>query len=187
MKWTIRPPRSGGSYAYLMQFADGNRIDLTLFPIAQAQTSFKRQPDPSAAGQRRASLSLSRRRATGIICPNRQPPKNSPIAATNSGGLARTLPRACGGENYPTQNTCWMTLCGPIGENAHLVDRREDQFLGQPGQAGEILRAAPGTRVVALLLATYSDADYERTWEALFCHVPPVQGGGVTGGRAFWL
>jgi aminoglycoside 6-adenylyltransferase len=29
------PPRSGNSFAYLMQFADGNRIDLTLFPAAQ--------------------------------------------------------------------------------------------------------------------------------------------------------
>lgn len=27
------PPNSDGSYAYLMQFADGNRIDLTLYPI----------------------------------------------------------------------------------------------------------------------------------------------------------
>src|SRR3954471_7805839 len=28
------PPENDGSFAYLMQFADGNRIDLTLFPLA---------------------------------------------------------------------------------------------------------------------------------------------------------
>ncbi len=29
------PPSNDGSFAYLMQFADGNRIDLSLFPIAK--------------------------------------------------------------------------------------------------------------------------------------------------------
>ena len=29
------PPDDGLSFAYLMQFADGNRIDLTLFPVTQ--------------------------------------------------------------------------------------------------------------------------------------------------------
>ena len=29
------PPENDGSFAYLMQFADGNRIDLTLFPVAK--------------------------------------------------------------------------------------------------------------------------------------------------------
>src|SRR5512139_3876860 len=29
------PPANDGSWAYLMQFADGNRIDLTIFPIAK--------------------------------------------------------------------------------------------------------------------------------------------------------
>jgi aminoglycoside 6-adenylyltransferase len=29
------PPGAGDSYAYLMQFIDGNRIDLTLYPLAR--------------------------------------------------------------------------------------------------------------------------------------------------------
>src|SRR5918911_2741853 len=29
------PARNDGSFAYLMQFTDGNRIDLTLFPVAR--------------------------------------------------------------------------------------------------------------------------------------------------------
>ena len=29
------PPMNDGHFAYLMQFADGNRIDLTLFPLAR--------------------------------------------------------------------------------------------------------------------------------------------------------
>lgn len=29
------PPMQDGHFAYLMQFMDGNRIDLTLFPVAQ--------------------------------------------------------------------------------------------------------------------------------------------------------
>src|SRR5687767_9128779 len=29
------PPQHDGSFAYLMQFTDGNRIDLTLWPVAQ--------------------------------------------------------------------------------------------------------------------------------------------------------
>jgi aminoglycoside 6-adenylyltransferase len=29
------PPNDDGSFAYLMQFSDGNRIDLTLYPIAK--------------------------------------------------------------------------------------------------------------------------------------------------------
>src|SRR5512139_482712 len=30
-----QPPADDDSYAYLMQFADGNRIDLTLYPLAK--------------------------------------------------------------------------------------------------------------------------------------------------------
>jgi aminoglycoside 6-adenylyltransferase len=29
------PPLNDGHFSYLMQFTDGNRIDLTLFPIAK--------------------------------------------------------------------------------------------------------------------------------------------------------
>src|SRR5689334_23292286 len=29
------PPQNDGTFNYLMQFADGNRIDLTLFPLAK--------------------------------------------------------------------------------------------------------------------------------------------------------
>lgn len=31
------PPMQDGHFSYLMQFMDGNRIDLTLFPLAQLQ------------------------------------------------------------------------------------------------------------------------------------------------------
>src|SRR5688572_48366 len=31
------PPQHDGSFAYLMQFSDGNRIDLALWPIANLQ------------------------------------------------------------------------------------------------------------------------------------------------------
>ena len=44
------PPRAGITYAYLMQFADGNRIDLSLYPVDQAQRLGGRQPQRAAAG-----------------------------------------------------------------------------------------------------------------------------------------
>src|SRR5690242_11957921 len=36
------PPSGDGRFAYLMQFADGNRIDITLFPVARLR-EFKRE------------------------------------------------------------------------------------------------------------------------------------------------
>ena len=44
------PPSENGGYAYLMQFADGNRIDLSLAPISMLDELSDRQPQPAPAG-----------------------------------------------------------------------------------------------------------------------------------------
>jgi len=84
------PPREDGGFTYLMQFTDGNRIDLGLCPLANRLRS-----------QMRATISRSR-----------QPSRHSPTAATNSGGFARTWPRVCGGRRSLTPSTCRIKLSG---------------------------------------------------------------------------
>ncbi len=42
--------RRDGGFAYLMQFIDGNRIDLSIFPLDKLDELEQRQPERAAAG-----------------------------------------------------------------------------------------------------------------------------------------
>jgi aminoglycoside 6-adenylyltransferase len=99
------PPSDDERFAYLMQFTDGNRIDLSIHPIAKLDD----------LGE--DSLSLLLLDKDGIIEPFApasesnylpKPPtaKASRIAATNSGGVVRMLRRDCGEKRYSTPNIC---------------------------------------------------------------------------------
>jgi aminoglycoside 6-adenylyltransferase len=82
------PHPEDASFAYLMQFSDGNRIDLTIYPIAKL--SEWEEDRLSSCWIRTASFLLTPRRAIVIICPNRRPPSSSSTAPMNSGGAVPT-------------------------------------------------------------------------------------------------
>ena len=99
------PPRDNGRFVYLMQFADGNRIDLSLFPLA-ALKELDKDSLSFCSSIRTAFSSRLRLRPKAIICQGHPPPRRSPIAATSSGGCALTSPKDCGGAKSCMRSKC---------------------------------------------------------------------------------
>ena len=161
------PPEHSDFYAYLMQFADGNRIDLTLFPVSR----LAHLPDDS--------LTLALMDKDGIL-PRFDPPNDS--------GYLPTPPTSK--EFLDCTNEFWW-VCpyvakglwrGEIVYAKHTLEEyvREQLdkmlawyvgvctgFTKSPGKLGKYLEQCLEPELWQLLLSTYSDADYAHTWDAL--------------------
>lgn len=161
------PPVNDGRFAYLMQFIDGNRIDLTLFPVADLR-EFKRE-----------SLSLLLLDKDGIFEPF-PPPSESDHLPTPP--TAHAFSDCC--------NEFWW-VCTYVAKGLwreeivyakYMLDRvvREQlirmltwhvgvktRFLSNPGSYGKHLKRYLEPELWTLLEKTYSDAGYENTWDAL--------------------
>jgi aminoglycoside 6-adenylyltransferase len=160
-------PEDKDSYGYLMQFADGNRIDLSLFPVNKL---VKLEED---------SLTLTLLDKDGIL-PAFPPP--------NLSGYLPTPPTAK--QLFDCTNEFWWVSPyvakglwrHEIVYAKHMLDHyvREQlmkmlewyvglrtEFSKTPGKLGKYLEKYLEPELWQLLLQTYSDADYEHTWDAL--------------------
>lgn len=155
-------------FTYLMQFMDGNRIDLTVFPISKIN---EREKD---------SLSVLLLDKDGIVEPFApandsdylpKPPTSKAFAdccnefwwvsAYVAKGLWREeLPYAKGMLDEYVRNELMKVLTWYIGLKTH--------FLSNPGKKGKYFKQFLEPELWELLENTYSDAGYEHTWEALF-------------------
>lgn len=162
------PPVTDGRFAYLMQFADGNRIDLTLFPVARLG-EFRRE---------RLSLLLL--------------DKDNLFETFPPAGESDFLPRPPDAKAFSDCCNEFWWVCpyvakglwrGEIIYAKYMLDRvvREQlmkmltwyvgvktQFLHGPGKFGRHLRQYLEPELWAMLQKTYSDACYENTWDAVF-------------------
>ncbi len=160
-------PEGKDSYAYLMQFADGNRIDLSLFPVDKLDHL---EDD---------SLTLTLLDKDSIL------PKFPP--ANDSGYLPK--PPTAKAFFDCTNEFWWVSPYVAKGLWRHeivyaklMLDSyvREqlmkmlDWYVGMrtgfqksPGKMGKYLEKYLEPELWQLLLKTYSDADYDRTWDAL--------------------
>jgi aminoglycoside 6-adenylyltransferase len=163
------PPEGRGLYyGYLMQFADGNRIDLSLFPVDKVD---QLEQD---------SLTLTLLDKDGVL-PNFPPPSDS--------GYMPKPPSAKA--FFDCTNEFWWVSPyvakglwrREIVYARHILDvyvrEQLDKMLAwyvgmcsgfqkSPGKLGKYLESCLEPELWQLLLSTYSDADYARTWEALF-------------------
>jgi aminoglycoside 6-adenylyltransferase len=160
-------PEGKDNYGYLMQFADGNRIDLSLFPVSKL------------AELEQDSLTLILLDKDGIL-PLFPPPNDS--------GYLPTPPTAKAFFNCT--NEFWW-VCPYVAKGLwrreivyakHMLDLyvREQldkmlvwyvgictDFQKSPGKMGKYLQQYLEPKLWQLLLSTYSDADYDHTWDAL--------------------
>ncbi|OGN93562.1 MAG: aminoglycoside adenylyltransferase [Chloroflexi bacterium RBG_13_50_21] len=162
------PPPEDGSYGYLMQFRDGNRIDLTLEPLKNLD---QREDD---------SLTLTLLDKDGIL-PKYPPPNNSssypkpPTAkqffdCTNefwwvSPYVAKGLWRR---EITYAKYMLDLFVREQLMKMLDWYVGMETGFNKSPGKMGKYLEKFLAPELWELLLRTYSDADYEHTWQALF-------------------
>jgi aminoglycoside 6-adenylyltransferase len=159
--------KNAGHFVYLMQFTDGNRIDLTLLSIAKLHEF------------RRESLSSLLLDKDGIVEPFPAPSESDylPIPPT-----AKAFSDCC--------NEFWW-VCPYVAKGLwrediiyakHMLDQviREQlikmltwymgvktQFLRSPGKLGKHLKQYLEPELWAMLEKTYADASYESTWDSL--------------------
>ncbi len=161
------PPKNDERFSYLMQFTDGNRIDLTVFPVAKLHEF------------RRESLSLLLLNKDGVVEPFPAPSENDYLPIPPS---AKAFSDCC--------NEFWW-VCPYVAKGLwreeiiyakHMLDQviREQlmkmltwhmavktQFLRSPGKLGKHLEQYLEPEVWAMLEKTYADASYESTWDSL--------------------
>jgi aminoglycoside 6-adenylyltransferase len=162
------PPVSDGRFAYLMQFADGNRIDLTLFPVARLG-EFKRE-----------SLSV-------LLLD-----KDDLFGTFPAPDESDFLPRPPDAKAFSDCCNEFWWVCTYVAKGLwreeiiyakYMLDRvaREQlikmlawyvgmktQFLNGPGKFGKHLRQYLEPELWAMLEKTYSDVGFENTWAATF-------------------
>jgi len=162
------PPGDDDSFAYLMQFTDGNRIDLSLYPIAKLNEL------------KEDSLSILLLDKDGIIEPF-APPSESDY-----------LPRPPTAKQFADCCNEFWWVCPYVAKGLwreeivyakYMLDQitREQllkmltwyvgvqtQFLGNPGKFGKHLHQCLEPELWAMLQKTYADASYDHTWEALY-------------------
>ena len=161
------PHDDSNPYAFLMQFADGNRIDLTLFPVAKL----------SELGEDSQSILLLDK--DNIIKPF--PPASDKDYLPRP-PTAKTFADCC--------NEFWWVSTyvakGLWREEITYAKEMQDQyvrpqlmkmlewyigirtdFAKNPGKSGKYFKQYLGPDLWDMLMATYADADYEKTWDAL--------------------
>lgn len=162
------PPAADEEFGYLMQFMDGNRIDLGIYPLAKLD---KLKKDSQSL------LLLDKDGIIGSLAPASdsdylpQPP------------TAKSFADCC--------NEFWW-VCPYVAKGLwraeilyarHMLDQivreqlmkmvvwhigQKTQFSSNPGKFGKYFQHHLEPEIWTRLLATYRDASYEATWEALF-------------------
>jgi aminoglycoside 6-adenylyltransferase len=161
------PPDEGGGYAYLMQFADGNRIDLSLYPISKL------------AEHERDSLSvllLDKDGVFGSFGPATEgdylprPPTAKAyadccnefwwVATYVAKGLWREeMLYAKAMLDQVVREQLIKMLTWHIG--------MKTQFSLNPGKSGKYFKRYLEPDLWQALQKTYADADYANTWDSL--------------------
>ena len=164
----VDPPPSGDdSYAYLIQFADGNRIDLSLFPVDRI------------AEMERDSQSILLLDKDGAIEPFPHPSDSDYLPKPPT---AKAFADCC--------NEFWWVstyvIKGLWREEITYAKAMQDEvvrpmlikmldwyigiktgFSVSPGKYGKYLKQYLEPELWDQLMATYSDADYDHTWDSL--------------------
>jgi aminoglycoside 6-adenylyltransferase len=162
------PPDSQISYGYLMQFADGNRIDLGLFPLEKL------------AELEQDSLSVTLLDKDGIL------PAFPPADESSY------LPTPPNVKTFADCTNEFWWVCpyvakglwrGEITYAKYMLDEvirkqlmkmlvwyigMQTHFAVNPGKSGKYFQKYLEPALWDLLLKTYADADPERNWQALF-------------------
>jgi len=162
------PPNGGNSFTYLMQFADGNRIDLNLFPVRLLD---------KFAGESLTVVLLDKDGLFGSLPPSSDrdslpvPPTAKAYADccnefwwvipyVAKGLWRKELPYARYMLDEVVRSQLVKMLTWYIGVRTG--------FTRNPGKYGKYFQQYLEPELWDLLQETYADASYEHTWAALF-------------------
>lgn len=161
------PPDPGEGYAYLIQFTDGNRIDLTISPLTAI-------PEKIADSQTLLLLDKD-----GIIPPL---PPASEADYLPTPPTAQAFTDCCNEFWWVAPYAAKGLWREEILYAKHMLDHYQREMLMKllrwhiglrtgyavnPGKLGKYFQRYLEPELWKLLLQTYSRADYTQTWEAL--------------------
>jgi aminoglycoside 6-adenylyltransferase len=161
------PPRADGGYAYLMQFADGNRIDLTLVPVEKI-------------GEReRDSLSVLLQDKDGIVEPFPPPsaagyapkpptPKQFADCCNEFWWCCPYVAKGLWRREFPYAR--YMLDTAVRGQLLRMLEWYagvKNGFVSGAGKYGKHLETVLEPELWKMLLKGYDDAGIENTWGAL--------------------
>ena len=163
------PPAEGdGHYTYLMQFLDGNRIDLSFYALEQVELIIK------------DSLSLVLLDKDELIG---ELPPPSDVGYLPKKPSAKAFDDCCNEFwwlNPYVAKGLWRDRTDLLKVHARHADERavlkmltwyfgvQTGFQKSPGKLGKYLKGQIGEDLWALLERTYSDSQLDNIWEALF-------------------
>jgi aminoglycoside 6-adenylyltransferase len=162
------PPADDGTFAYLMQFADGNRIDLGFLPVDRLNQL------------ERDSQSILLLDKDGIIKPF---PPASDSDYLPKPPTAKQFADCCNEFWWVCPYAAKGLWRREITYAKHMLDvfvrdqlmkmlvwhvGVETEFRVNPGKLGKYFEKYLEPELWALLLKTYGDASYDHTWDALF-------------------
>ena len=161
-------PSRDGSFTFLMQFTDGNRIDLSLYPIAQL--------DEMSSD----SLSLLLLDKDGMIPPFDPPSEQdylpNPPTAKDYADCCNEFWWVC---PYVAKGLWRNEITYAKHMMDHVVRKQlnqmltwhigvKTQFSKNPGKQGKYFQQYLAPELWTMLERTYADADHHNTWDALF-------------------
>ncbi len=162
------PPSDREGFAYLMQFSDGNRLDLTIYPLARL------------AERRRDSLSVLLLDKDGSVPPFPPPHEGDYIPTPPT---ARMFADCCNEFwwccPYVAKGLWRAEITYALYVQEHYVREElmkmlnwavgvQTAFGRNPGKFGKYLQRDLAPQEWALLLATYANSQPESLWQALF-------------------
>jgi len=161
-------PGREDAFCYLMQFADGNRIDLGLWPVVRAGEI------------ERDSLSILLLDKDGIVEPFDPPSDHDYLPQPPT---AKKFADCCNEFWWVSPYVAKGLWRREIVYAKHMLDEYvreqlakmltwymgvETDFAHSPGKLGKYLERYLEPELWQMLLNTYADASYEHTWDALF-------------------
>lgn len=164
------PPEEGGYFTYLMQFMDGNRIDLGIFTLSQWKEHNKDGD----------SLSVLLLDKDGIIDPF---PPASDAGYIPKPPTAKTFADCCNefwwvspyvAKGLWRQETLYAKCMMDEAVREQLMKMLQwhigmkTDFKVSPGKLGKYFDKYLEPELWDMLLKTYADSSYENTWNALF-------------------
>ncbi len=162
------PPDKDGGFTYLMQFTDGNRIDLGIYPVE------------NLGGYRRDNPSLVLMDKDGLFETMVPPGESGYLPGPPT---AKAFADCCNEFWWVCPYVAKGLWRGEIPYARHMLDEvlREQLmkmltwhigartgFSQDPGKHGKYFQKHFDQELWELFLRTYADAKYENTWEALF-------------------
>jgi aminoglycoside 6-adenylyltransferase len=154
-------------YAYLMQFMDGNRIDLTIYPLAQL------------GEMERDSLSVLLLDKDGVVKPYPEPNENDYLPHPPTASQFFECCNEFWWVSPYVAKALWRDEIVYAKELMEQVLRKElmkclvwyvgskTGFVVSTGKAGKHFHRHLEPTQWEMLMRTYADADRERTWDAL--------------------